>query len=80
MYNSFFQLRPGSWNIKRLVLKKTRYLKFRNLHFSVYGKMQASGLAEIILLMYPATGASILCFLILNPLRCTIRVDIAVDC
>ena len=47
-YIEVLQQRAGSLNIKRLSLKKTRYPKLRNLVLSVYGKMQESGLTEII--------------------------------
>ena len=47
----FFQQRPGSWNIKRLLfIKENRYLKDVK-EFSAFlclGKMQESGLTEII--------------------------------
>ena len=51
----FFQQRPGSWNIKRLLfIKENRYLKDVK-EFSAFlclGKMQESGLTEIIPLIY----------------------------
>ena len=42
-YIGVFAKRPGSWNIKRLLLLKIRPLRLRNL-----AKMQKSGLTEII--------------------------------
>ena len=72
-YVGVLQQKPGSRNIKGLVLikenqkikkkeeerKKTRHLKLMNLvSFSMYGKMQESGLIEIyiyIFLMFTLT-------------------------
>ena len=43
-------------------LKKTRYLKLRNLVLFYYGMMQEWGLTEIILFLSQLSGASNLCF------------------
>ena len=51
-YIEVLQQIAGRLNIKRLSLKKTRYPKLRNLVLSVYGKMQESGLTEIVPFMH----------------------------
>ena len=45
------QQKPGSQNIKKLPLKKTRYLKLRNLLLFYGWGMRKSGLTEIIILI-----------------------------
>ena len=50
-------------------LKKTRYLKVRNLVLFSYGKMHEWGLTEIILFLSQLSGASNLCFSHLEFLR-----------
>lgn len=60
------QQRAGSLDVK-ILLKKTRYPKWKNLDFSVYGKMQEFGLSEISpLSCTSATWASVPCFPILS--------------
>ena len=46
--------RPDNLNVKRLLLKKTR-LSQRIGHFSLYGKMEETGLTEIIPLICTST-------------------------
>ena len=60
------QERAGSLDVK-ILLKKTRYPKLKNSDFSVYGKMQESGLSEISpLRCTSATWASDPCFPVLS--------------
>ena len=64
-YIQVLQQIAGRLNIKRLSLKKTRYPKLRNLVLSVYGKMQESGLTEIVPFHAPQlSGAGIKCFIL----------------
>ena len=59
----------GSEHLKKILLIKTRHLKLMNDCFSLYEKMQESGLTELIPLIGTLPSwTSILLFSILNPL------------
>ena len=69
-YIGVLQGRPGSRNIKRLLLKKTRYIGLINLAFSMYGRCKSLGSLKLFLWYTPLLSrASILCFSILSALR-----------